>query len=245
MALEPDHSFCMNCGQPVEATSGDTASMGTSEITKRYKLVLIRGDGGQTASYTLGGSTHCAGRDEGIILFPEDDTVSPAHAEFYYQEDRLLVKDLGSVNGTFIRVTAPLKLKQNDRFICGEQLFCFQEGQTVEPETDSEGTYFYGTPLSSWHFKLVQVLKGGKPGAVHCAKSPRVVIGRERCDFGFPDDKFMSHKHCSVECRDSAVWLNDEGSRNGSFFRLRDGESRILNEGDYLFLGRQLIKVAT
>jgi len=114
----------------------------------------------------------------------------------------------------------------------------------VEPVADDDGTYFSGTPVSSWYFKLVQVLKGGKPGAVHCARKPKVFIGREKADLSFPDDKFMSHKHCLVEYRDSAIWLSDVGSRNGTFMRLRDGEERALAEGDYLFVGRQLVKIA-
>lgn len=240
--VQSDYSFCMNCGAPVSSVDEGTAS--ASQKEKKYKLVLIRGDGGQTASYALGGKEHVAGRQEGIILFPDDDTVSPRHSCFFYEDGRLFVKDLGSTNGTFVRVGAPIQLKSKDRFICGEQLFMFQEGNTVEPEPDDSGTYFFGTPISNWYFRLTQVLKGGKPGSVHCARKPKIAIGREKCDFNFPDDKFMSHRHTIVEFKDSACWLSDAGSRNGTFMRLRDEEKRIINEGDYLFLGRQLIKVS-
>lgn len=241
--ISPDHSFCMYCGNPVEQVDQGTESMPKPDQKKKYKLMLIRGDGGQTASYTLGGSDHVAGREEGIILFPDDDTVSPAHALFFYKEDRLRVKDLDSTNGTFFKVTTPVQIRSGDRFIAGEQLFLVLEGTTVEPTRDEEGTYFSGTPIASWYFKVVQVLKGGKPGAVHCARKPKVIIGREKSDFNFPDDKFMSHKHCQVEFRDGGIWLSDVGSRNGTFMKLRDNEERVLNEGDYLFIGRQLLKV--
>ena len=242
--LDANWSFCMHCGAPVEdADAGTDAMHGDGE--KKFKLVLIRGDGGQTASYALGGTEHTAGRDEGIILFPDDDTVSPAHANFFYKDGRLLVKDLNSVNGTFFKVTTPLQLRQEDRFIAGEQLMFVEEGATVEPQADGEGSYFAGTPITSWYFKLVQVLKGGRPGSVHCARKTKVFIGREKADFSFPDDKFMSHKHCMVEYRDGGIWLSDIGSRNGTYMRLRTDEERVLNEGDYLFLGRQLIKVVS
>jgi pSer/pThr/pTyr-binding forkhead associated (FHA) protein len=242
--LDPNWSFCMACGAPVQgADAGTDAMPGVEGSEKKFKLVLIRGDGGQTASYALGGQEHVAGREEGIILFPEDDTVSPAHANFFYRDGRLMVKDLGSVNGTFFRVSTPVQLRSSDRFICGEQLLLVAEGNSVEPVPDDEGTYFAGTPVSNWYFRLTQVLKGGQPGAVHCARKPQVFLGREKADFSFPDDKFMSHKHCMVEYRDGSLWLSDVGSRNGTFMRLRDGEEKVLNEGDYLFLGRQLIKV--
>jgi pSer/pThr/pTyr-binding forkhead associated (FHA) protein len=234
----------MNCGQPLSEVDPGTVKDPAMVPETKFKLVLIRGDGGQTASYALGGREHIAGRDDGIILFPDDTTVSPKHANFYYQEGRLLVRDLGSANGTFVRITAPVQLMTDDRFVCGEQLFIFEGGGSVEPQPDATGTYFYGTPVTAWYFKLTQVLKGGKPGAVHCARKPKVTIGREKADFSFPDDRFMSHRHASVEVKDSLPWLQDAGSRNGTFIRLRKDEERVLNEGDYLFIGRQLIKVA-
>lgn len=241
----PDYSFCMNCGAPIDGVDSGTASLADpGGEQKKYKLILIRGDGGQTASYSLGGREHIAGREEGIILFPDDDTVSPAHANFFYQDGRLMVKDLDSANGTFFKVTTPVQLHAEDRFIAGEQLMFVEDGTTVEPVADDQGTYFSGTPVSSWYFKLVQVLKGGRAGAVHCARKPKVFIGREKADFSFPDDKFMSHRHCLIEYRDSAIWLSDVGSRNGTFMKLRPSEERVLAEGDYLFLGRQLMKVS-
>jgi len=240
----PEYTFCMNCGAPIAEVDTGTVKDPAALPETKFKLVLIRGDGGQTASYALGGREHVAGRDEGIILFPDDNTVSPKHACFYYGGGRLLVKDLDSVNGTFVRITGPVQLKNSDRFVCGEQLFIFEGGNSVEPQPDSSGTYFYGTPLASWYFKLTQVIRGGKPGAVHCARKPKVTIGREKADFSFPDDRFMSHRHSVVEVKDSTAWLADAGSRNGTFIRLRAGEERVLNEGDYLFIGRQLIKVA-
>jgi pSer/pThr/pTyr-binding forkhead associated (FHA) protein len=239
-----DYSFCMNCGAPADKVDSGTSSFGAEGERKKYKLVLIRGDGGQTASYSLGGQEHVAGREEGIILFPDDDSVSPAHACFFYKEGRLVVRDMKSLNGTYVKVTAPIQVKTGDRFICGEQLLLVEDGVTVEPEPDADGTFFSGTPINSWYFKLTQVLKGGKPGSVHCARKPKVIIGREKADLSFPDDKFMSHKHTGVEKRDSSLWLSDVGSRNGTFIRLREEEERILNEGDYLFLGRQLMKVS-
>jgi pSer/pThr/pTyr-binding forkhead associated (FHA) protein len=242
-ALDPSWSFCMQCGAPLGEADEGTSPTPQSVDAKKYKLVLIRGDGGQTASYSLGGNEQVAGREEGIILFPDDETVSRAHANFFQQDGRLLVKDLNSVNGTFFKVTTPVQLKAGDRFICGEQVLQLEDGATIEPVADDEGTYFAGTPVSNWYFKLVQVLKGGLPGAVHCARKPKVVMGREKADLSFPDDKFMSHKHCMVEYRDQSLWLSDIGSRNGTFMMLRPGEEKILNEGDYLFLGRQLIKV--
>ncbi len=243
-AVTDGHRFCMNCGSPVGTADEGPEATPSPDERPTFKLVLIRGEGGQSASYSLGGQEHLAGRDEGIILFPDDNSVSARHATFFYRDDRLYVKDEGSANGTYVRVTAPVQLKDQDRFVAGEQVLLFQEGHTFEPEPDEDGTFFFGTPISSYYFKLTQALNGGKPGAVHCARKSRVLLGREKADFSFPDDRFMSHKHAAVEFKDGATWLSDVGSRNGTFIRLRFEEERLLNDGDYLFIGKQLIKVS-
>ncbi len=241
--LTPGNKFCMECGLPNPTSAPSTKEIRTDESGPRYSLVLVRGDGGHASTYALGGQEHVAGRDDGIILFPDDATVSPTHCTFFYKDGRLMVKDEGSANGTFVRVTTPIALKSDDHFIAGEQVFIYEDGRTVEANADEEGTFFFGTPIAHWYFKLTQVLQGGKPGNVFCARKARVLIGREGTDFNFPDDRFMSGKHVAVEFRDSAVWLADQESRNGTFLMLRPGEERLLNGGDYLFIGRQLVKV--
>lgn len=241
--LKPGNKFCMECGLPVQASAPSTKELRSDQVGPRYSLVLVRGDGGHASTYALGGQEHVAGKDDGIILFPDDPTVSPVHCTFFYRDGRLMVRDENSRNGTFVRVTTPVALKSGDHFIAGEQVFVYEDGRTVEANADDQGTFFFGTPIAHWYFKLTQVLQGGKPGSVFCARKARIVIGRDGTDFNFPDDRFMSGKHVAVEFKDSAVWLADLESRNGSFLKLRPAEERILNNGDYLFIGRQLVKV--
>ncbi len=238
----PEYKFCLKCGAPL---SGGDADASGGSATSKARLILIKGEGGDTASYTLGGREHICGRTNGIVLFPDDETVSPQHSNFFYQEGRLYLKDMGSLNGTYFRVTEPIFLREGDMFITGEEVLIFHDGLgNVPQEKDKEGTTFFGTPTGGSYFILQQILSGGKPGAVYNARKTTVTIGRESCDFSFPDDRFMSHRHATVEYKGDKVVLSDAGSRNGTFFRLRPGEEKALQDGDFLFIGRQLLRVS-
>src|SRR5688572_4207023 len=59
----------------------------------RAKLVLIKGDGLDGVSFTLAGEEHQAGRADVPLLFAEDPYMSPVHANFFYRNKHLVVRD--------------------------------------------------------------------------------------------------------------------------------------------------------
>ena len=77
---------------------------GTNQVPGRAKLIVIKGEGMDGLSYQLAGNEHIAGRSEGAILFPDDPLMSPRHANFIYRDNKLFVRDEGSVNGIFMRI---------------------------------------------------------------------------------------------------------------------------------------------
>jgi pSer/pThr/pTyr-binding forkhead associated (FHA) protein len=69
-----------------------------------------------------------------------------------------------------------------------------------------------------------------------------VHIGREECAVNFPLDVFMSGTHARIDVgAGGSLTLTDEGSRNGTYVRIK--QSQPLLHGDYLFLGKQLLRV--
>jgi pSer/pThr/pTyr-binding forkhead associated (FHA) protein len=76
---------------------------------------------------------------------------------------------------------------------------------------------------------------------VHCALNNAALIGREDADLNFPLDVFMSGNHAKLERQGDQFLLTDLQSRNGTFVRVR-GEQELVH-GDYLFLGKQLLRV--
>lgn len=68
-------------------------------------------------------------------------------------------------------------------------------------------------------------------------------IGRSDCDITFPEDTLLSENHASITHRDDEYFLRDDGSKTGTYLRLRPDHARRLSDGDLLRVGRQILVV--
>ena len=87
--------------------------------------------------------------------------------------------------------------------------------------------------------RLHLVMEGGQPGEVY-ELGDDTVIGRTSGEITFPHDGFMSGRHARIEQRGSRFILTDEGSRNGTFIKLK--EEVELKPGDMILVGKQLFR---
>jgi pSer/pThr/pTyr-binding forkhead associated (FHA) protein len=87
----------------------------------RLSLVVGRATTGNSFPLTVQG-LHL-GRERGDLIFPEDGYVSGLHARVYAESGRVMLVDVGSSNGTFIRVRGKRTLKSGDLILMGQQLF--------------------------------------------------------------------------------------------------------------------------
>lgn len=62
------------------------------------------------------------GRERGDILFPKDGFVSGSHAVISERGGRVYLKDLGSSNGTFLRIKREIALRNGDLLLLGRNL---------------------------------------------------------------------------------------------------------------------------
>ena len=62
------------------------------------------------------------GREEGDIVFRDDAFMSRRHAAITWDGKRAQITDLGSSNGTFVRLTGPTSIKHGDHVRMGDQL---------------------------------------------------------------------------------------------------------------------------
>jgi FHA domain/Double zinc ribbon len=211
------------------------------------KLTLIRGDGLDGVSFTLAGDEHLAGRGDCPLTFPEDPFLSPVHANFLYHDGKLYVRDEDSINGVYVRIHGTCDVDYGSRFLVGEQVLELQppsddDDDRGEPDDPTEdGTYFFASPRRPSTMRIVQALRGGDTGLAHRALTDAVTIGREGNDLNFPDDPFISGHHARVAWTEAGIVLTDLQSRNGTFVRI-SGE-RLLEHGDYVFMGQQLLRV--
>jgi pSer/pThr/pTyr-binding forkhead associated (FHA) protein len=236
------HKFCGRCGAavPPEILQARTQFFGQLQVPGKAKLILIRGEGVEGLSYQLNAEQHIVGRN-GQLIVPDDPFVSPRHANLFYRAGKLVVRDEGSLNGVFWRVRGTIEVSVGDYFLAGEQLFQIDGGLRANDGPAPDGTYFYSSPKHPAQFKLVQILQGGAPAMAVCARGSALQIGREGGDLNFPTDLYMSASHCKLEDNGGRLTLTDMNSRNGKYVRLK--AEKELSHGDYLFIGRKLLRV--
>ena len=241
-AVPLGHKFCGRCGAavPPEILQARTQFFGQLQAPGKAKLILIRGEGVEGLSYQLNAEHHVVGR-EGQLVFPDDPFVSLKHADFYYRNGKLVVKDEGSVNGVYLRVKGSVDVQPDDFFLAGEQVFRIDATPKANDQPGPDGTYFYSSPKHQSPFRITQILQGGPAGMTVCARGSSLQIGREGGDLNFPSDLYMSAAHCKIEDAGGKFVLTDMNSRNGSYVRLK--AERELAHGDYVFIGRKLLRV--
>ena len=66
------------------------------------------------------------GRERGDVIFPEDGYVSGLHCRVHYDGASCVLTDVGSSNGTFVRVRGSRNLVNGDLLLMGQQLFRLQ-----------------------------------------------------------------------------------------------------------------------
>ena len=241
------HKFCGRCGAavPPDVLSLREEYYGTLQVPGRAKLILIRAEGDaamEGLSFALNAQEHIVGR-QGHLTFPEDRFVSPRHANLFYRDGKLVVKDEGSTNGVYVRVRGTVDLEPGDMFLAGEEVFRVDATPKASDHPDPDGTYFWSSPKRPSPFRVAQVLQGGATGNVVCARESTITIGREGGEMNYPTDVYMSATHCRIEADPAGtrLTLTDLNSRNGTYLRLR--AERELAHGDYVFIGKKILRV--
>lgn len=227
-------------GRPTPIGGRPTPALGATETRRAaaLRLVAIRHDGlpGPTFALTRA-PLHC-GRTEGELRFPDDATVSPRHCRFSARDDGAWVEDLGSLNGTFLRLRQPRSLAPGDVFRVGRQLLRLDPAP--RPEAGGEARP-WGAPDGGHAARVVQLLEGGGTGEAFPLRPGENPLGRESGAVSFPTDRYVSARHARLDVAAGAVVLTDVGSSNGTFVRLA-GAARLAS-GDQVLVGMQLLRV--
>jgi hypothetical protein len=149
----PGSRFCSNCGNPLvgagqrpaEVTStmaisainafeteatGETGEVPAYEESPVASLVVRRGPNAGSR-FPLNGDVTTAGRSPDSEIFLDDVTVSRAHAEVVRTAQGFLVRDVGSLNGTYVNRERieELLLSDGDEVQIGKYRLVFHAGR--------------------------------------------------------------------------------------------------------------------
>ncbi|RMH42452.1 MAG: FHA domain-containing protein, partial [Deltaproteobacteria bacterium] len=109
--------------EPPAPTEDGTEVMGSPNPGYWGKLSVIIGEGVDGAAFPLLGDSVTLGRERGDINFSEDGYVSGLHARISTRDGKVFVADLGSSNGTFLKVNGEREVKDGTFILLGQQLF--------------------------------------------------------------------------------------------------------------------------
>ena len=211
------------------------------QSNRAIELVHIHLDGSEGESIHIDQQGYILGKTHDWEVFNTDEYLSDQHAQIEFSDDgEILLKDLGGVNGVFLRLTRPTPLAHSDYFRAGQQLFAFEKLSPMS-SLDQTGTKKLGSPQYEAWGRLVHVIGQGEVGRAWLLHNDEILLGRVKGEIIFDQDRFMSGLHCTVSLENGQAWLKDNGSTNGSFIRIR--EQIVLEDEDLILLGQKIFKV--
>ncbi|MGH7699377.1 MAG: FHA domain-containing protein, partial [Gemmatimonadales bacterium] len=242
--LPPGAKFCAACGAPA-ATSATMARGSLEPRTDfRFTLVLVDEGGRDVQRFDRSSAEATIGRDDGDLRFPDDPFLSPVHARFSWEVPGLVVRDLGSRNGTWVFLQAAHRLLEGDLLLIGSQVLRFRRlGYPGPHAPEADATRRMGSLVPSADIASLTQLRsdGSVRDVIHLSPGRDTYIGRERGDWIFPYDPSMSAQHALIRSEDADFVVLDQSSRNGVALAVRG--DLVLGHGTRVLTGDKLFRV--
>ena len=138
----PGETTTISLNRPDDADQADdlfpdSASFGA--LPEGSALLLVMRGPNAGSRFRLDGDLTTAGRHPDSDIFLDDVTVSRRHAEFYRQGGLFTVRDVGSLNGTYVNRERieEAELTGGDEVQIGKFRLLFLTGQNLDPRTSS------------------------------------------------------------------------------------------------------------
>jgi hypothetical protein len=131
-------NYCARCGAYLrrDEQGETTLSLDPEELAEdapaplapRAPALVVRAGGGRAGeTFETAGLRTLIGRSPECQVFLDDVTVSRRHAEIIHEDDRYVISDLGSLNGTFVnrRRIESVELSADDEVQIGKYRMTF------------------------------------------------------------------------------------------------------------------------
>jgi adenylate cyclase len=214
-----------------------------SRVLPKFKFQHIKKDGAAGNVAELKNNRLTLGRSQGDLQYPADASLAPLHARFFVEDGQLFVEDL-SDRGVFVGLVATYMMQDGDVILIGKQLLQFKEKSAAVVAAAATGTNIFDiSAITQEPVAQFVRMAGDRPD--FSVRFPlleqEVTWGRNKGTYCFPDDGFMSRAHAKIYLRGENYFLEDVGSRNGTFVKVRGNMPVPL--GAMVMAGGQLLKV--
>jgi len=136
-------------GRKLEVGDRDLVRVGKQFLLFSEAPEVIHYDivGKELGRYPIGAKPIVLGRDApDVTLDAEDETLSRRHLAVSVEDGKIRIKDLKSVNGSFLKIRTARRLEHGDRIRLGQQSFIFSESSGAALD---EGLETATTPVVS------------------------------------------------------------------------------------------------
>lgn len=107
----------------VERDSDGVERMGSPNPGFLGRISLVIGRDTYGNAYCIPAEGMHLGRERGDIIFPDDGYVSGLHCRIHSEGGKVMLTDVGSSNGTFLRVDGEQPVRSGSLLLLGQQLF--------------------------------------------------------------------------------------------------------------------------
>ncbi len=219
--------YCGRCGARTD-----------NEVLKQAELILLERDGTEGRRYPLEEGENIIGRSNDA--FRRDTYISPRHARFLVQKDKITVEDAGSLNGVFVRIPRKIKLLDGARLRVGLELLEFREFRVPPQDKD---TAEMGSPQTEQPWgRLARVIGPEQEADAWLLTKDTISIGRDAGDILFSQDAFVSGSHATLTHGSDGCTLEDLNSSNGTYLQIPGRWE--LKDSDVLLLGQQIVRLS-
>lgn len=238
---------------PPQPSLKGTAVLGAEKAEKpvvagvRFVLVEVHADGSLGERYNLDRPIKIARSPEGRIRPAGETPAAPEQARLTQLGDAVYIEDLESAKGVFLRLQRPHPLKEGDVILVGRQRLRFDSrgpapAAPAQPVSPKATLVLGASPAALTNPpQLVRLDADNQEADRYPLQGQEIVLGRSRGNFVFPEDHYMSGVHARIISRAGQYVLEDHGSTNGTFVRIR--KRALARDGDILFIDDQLWKV--
>ncbi|RPJ56878.1 MAG: FHA domain-containing protein [Acidobacteria bacterium] len=215
------------------------------------KLILSH-PGKPDQEFVLRDGTLILGRAQISDIVIPDTRISRSHASLECSQGSCLLKDLGSVNGTWVnghRVTE-VRLKHGDSLAVGDSMLRFEVMQedpspelsmtAIAPDFDGGEDQESGSlPIEVTNTREPRLVIHTPNGTSEVAlKDGLVQLGRDPRNEVVLNTAESSRRHAVIERRNDSFFIRDLGSTNGTWVRGQRVTEQVLEDGDTIRVGR-------
>ena len=207
--------------------------------------LTLQGTEGEPQRWPIGEGTLTVGRAKECGIAIADTRLSRRHAELRCLGSKVVLADLGSVNGTFVngtRIEQERPLQAGDRVRVGPFEFLFETVAPPQEDVPERPTIVMDEPSA---LPKLEVSGGPQRGCSFDLTRERTVVGRagqgQQWDIML-QDRAVSRPHAEILRQGDGFLVKDLGSANGTLVNgTRLSEPHRLSDGDAITFGEAVL----